>query len=109
MFHGCYRCGGIDHVRANCPQRDKVPAAPAQSAAAGSGYPAVPPRRPPEEVADAEVWAERIREDMGWATGSREDQLRELARHQVAISRASGPPGFETAPRAGREPEEAEQ
>lgn len=108
MIPTCYRCHEPGHNRAECPRERDEPAAPARSAAAVKRYPEVPPRRPPEEIADAEARAAEVREAMGWASGDREARLRELARRQVAISRASGPPGFEPGSPGGPEPTQGE-
>jgi len=59
----CYRCGQPGHIKADCPTRGskKSPtAAPSKGAPQPNNQ--IPPRRPAEEIADATVWADKIRE-----------------------------------------------
>lgn len=43
MFDRCFRCGQQGHVRADCPQRKKLPAASATPAATTGWKPPAPP------------------------------------------------------------------
>lgn len=88
MITTCYRCHEPGHLRSQCPRKREVPAAAPLRAAAVSGYPAVPPRRPTAEVAaDPAGHAAVIRTALGWHPADSADRLRELARRQVAESR----------------------
>jgi len=61
----CFKCGELDHIKANCPQRTsaaKAPAgAPSKDGAEKRNEIPVPARRAPEEIADSHVWAEKLR------------------------------------------------
>jgi len=87
----CFRCGSTDHLKRDCPSARRYPPAPPPSSAPDLPPP-VPPRRRPEEIADPAPWAAKIRATLTPAPpGSRaartEDELRALAREQVAESR----------------------
>lgn len=115
LFRRCYRCGQSGHFKSECPSRQAPP--PPQAAEEPDRNDArllcrrpvaevlAQYQRPAEELADAEPWADSIRQAMGWGDGTpmvrsefrgrqglaprTEEQLRVLAAEQAAESRAA--------------------
>lgn len=90
----CFHCGDQDHLSYDCPtrtRRTRTPPAVWPSATAAPQPtpqpPPVPPRRPADQIADPQPWADAIRDAMGWSRTHRNDRFRELARRQAAESR----------------------
>jgi hypothetical protein len=90
----CFKCGSDEHLYAACPEvaprRTRAPAAvwpPATAESSRPDIPPPPPRRPDQEIADPQPWADAIRTAMGWSRHHVDDRLRELAARQVAESR----------------------
>lgn len=99
----CYRCGEPGHRRADCPQAGPAPAAAAADAAPVKvNPPPVPPRRPPGEISDYPREAAAVRAALGWDQTTRDQELRAIARRQVAEAR-SARAVFEPAPPARAE------
>ena len=94
MLVNCYRCGDPGHFKRDCTfPADQLypPGEPAESRPLDNRKDSlpVPPRRAPEEIADAEERAGEVRRLMGWHPDQRETRLRELAAAQAADSRRS--------------------
>src|SRR5215469_8255700 len=96
----CFYCGRTGHLKANCPDLHRQ--APSPSHTATAPRPTLPAshidvadlRRPPEEIADAEVHANQVRATMGWVRcqDKHAPSRRALAIEQVEESRRQRAP-----------------